>query len=168
MVEIGTYLLTDLHFVVAVVTEGIDLKFTSKKDWWLTMIVWGSMLFAIGGGGFALSVMPPTIGELLVVGALSILLPIFLIWTWLTTYYVLDENNLIIKYGPFQKTIPLDTILSVRKTTNPLSSPALSLQRLEISYGNYDFVLISPKDRDEFMDILAERCPQAKIRWKMP
>ena len=139
------------------------MKFKSKKDWWLTAIVWGSMLFAIGSGVFALTTERPSIGEFLIVFLLSIILPIFLLWMWLTTYYVLDEHNLIIKYGPFQKIIPLHTIRSVKKTTNPLSSPALSLKRLEISYGKYDSVLISPKDRDEFINILAERCPQIKL-----
>jgi hypothetical protein len=71
---------------------------------------------------------------------------------------------LVIKYGPFKKIIPLNTIKSVKKTMNPLSSPALSLKRLEIIYGQYNMVLISPKDRDEFMKILSKHCPQAEIR----
>jgi hypothetical protein len=30
------------------------MKFLSKKDWWLTIIIWGAMLFSIGSGGNAL------------------------------------------------------------------------------------------------------------------
>jgi hypothetical protein len=141
-----------------------SLKFASKKDWWLTAIVWGSMLFAIGSGVWALIAEPiGGIGEFLTVLILSILLPVFLLWMWLTTYYVLDESSLIIRFGPFKKTVPLKEIRSVKKTSNPLSSPALSLQRLEIRYGRYDYVLISPKDRDEFMKLLAKKCPNASI-----
>ncbi len=70
---------------------------------------------------------------------------------------------MIIKYGPFKKVIPLNLIKSVKKTTNTLSGPALSLKRIEIVYGQYDFVLISPKDRDEFMRVLSKYCPQAEI-----
>ncbi|MFJ8262632.1 PH domain-containing protein [Rummeliibacillus sp. NPDC094406] len=40
-----------------------------------------------------------------------------------------------------QKTIPLESIKSIKKTMNPLSSPALSLKRLDIEYGQYQNVL---------------------------
>ncbi|RDW18030.1 hypothetical protein CWR45_10245 [Oceanobacillus chungangensis] len=50
-----------------------------------------------------------------------------------------------------------------KKTKNPLSSPALSLKRLEIVYGQYNSVLISPFDREEFIRILSKRCQHIKI-----
>lgn len=140
-----------------------SLKYKSRKDWWLTIIVWGAMLFAIGSGGYALIEKAPNVGEFLITLALSIVLPIFILWMWLTTFYVIGEKNLIIKFGPFKKTIPLDSIKTVKKTMNPLSSPALSLKRLEIAYGQYNSILISPHDREEFMKVLSKRCPQAKI-----
>jgi hypothetical protein len=139
------------------------LKYKSGKDWWLTIIVWGAMLFAIGSGGYALIEKTPNAGEFLITSALSIVLPIFILWMWLTTFYVIGENNLIITFGPFKKTIPLDSIKTVKKTMNPLSSPALSLMRLEIEYGQYNSVLISPQDREGFMKVLSKRCPQLKI-----
>jgi len=139
------------------------LKFTSKKDWWLTAIIWTAMLFAIGSGGYALIKETPSLGDLLLTMTFTFLLPILILWLWLTTFYLVEEDNLIIKYGPFKKTIPLESIKSIKKTMNPLSSPALSLKRLDIEYGQYQNVLISPKDRDEFMEILSKRCPNAKI-----
>jgi hypothetical protein len=135
------------------------MKFPSNKDLWLTIIVWGSMLFSLGSGVYLLY-----LGEINFGVFVSLVLPIFILWIWLTTYYVLDESNLVIKYGPFKKIIPLNLIKSVKKTINPLASPALSLKRLEITYGQYNYVLISPKDRDQFMKILRERCPQAEIK----
>lgn len=140
------------------------MKFPSKKDWWLTVIVWGAMLFSIIGGSRELLAGDLGTSEMLPFILFSVILPIFILWIWLTTFYVLDENNLIIKYGPFKKTVPLNMITSVKKTMNPLSSPALSLKRLEIAYGQYNIALISPKNRDEFMDILRKRCPQAQIK----
>ena len=139
------------------------MKFTSKKDWWLTAIIWTAMLFAIGSGGYALIKETPSLGDLLLTMTFTFLLPILILWLWLTTFYLVEEDNLIIKYGPFKKTIPLESIKSIKKTMNPLSSPALSLKRLDIEYGQYQNVLISPKDRDEFMEILSKRCPNAKI-----
>jgi membrane protein YdbS with pleckstrin-like domain len=140
------------------------MKFPSKKDWWLTNIIWGAMLFAMGSGIYSLIFEESNFIDFVIVLILAVMLPVFLLWMWLTTYYVLDESNLVIKYGPFKKIIPLNTIKSVKKTMNPLSSPALSLKRLEIIYGQYNMVLISPKDRDEFMKILSKHCPQAEIR----
>ncbi|WP_232223917.1 PH domain-containing protein [Anoxybacteroides tepidamans] len=113
----------------------------------------------MGSGIAVLATQQSKLGEQAAVFIGTIALPLFVLWMWLTTYYVLDNDRLIIKYGPFRKIIPLNAIRSVRKTSNPLSSPALSLKRLEIVYGLYHTVLISPKDRDAFIDLLRERCP---------
>lgn len=139
------------------------MNFPSKKDWWLTIILWVPMLFFIGIGGYTLLYKEFSIGGFVLIFILMVILPILLLWMWLTTYYVLDDSHLVIKYGPFKKVIPLNTIKSVKKTMNPWSSPALSLKRLEIMYGQYDIVLISPIDRDEFMKILGKSYPQIKI-----
>ncbi|MEG9295041.1 PH domain-containing protein [Mangrovibacillus sp. Mu-81] len=139
------------------------MKFKSRKDWWLSSIVWITMIFAIGSGLYALIEKTPNILDFIITFTLSVILPIFILWMWLTTFYFIDENNLIIKFGPFKKNIPLDTIKSVNKTTNPLSSPALSLKRLEVVYGYYNSVLISPIDRDEFIKILYLRCKNIEI-----
>lgn len=139
------------------------MKFCSRKDWWLTIILWGPMIFFIGVGIFTLVYTVNSIASFVIVLTLMVILPILILWMWLTTYYVLDESNLVIKYGPFKKVVPLTTIKSVKKTTNPWSSPALSIKRLEIIYEQYNMVLISPMDRDEFMKILGKRCPQIKI-----
>ncbi|MCR8848332.1 PH domain-containing protein [Rossellomorea sp. SC111] len=139
------------------------MKIKSRKDWWLSIIVWTSMVFAIGSGLYALIDKTPNTLDLIITFTLCVILPLFILWMWVTTYYVVDESNLTIRFGPFKKIIPLDTVKSVRKTTNPISSPALSLKRLEIVYGYYDTVLISPIHRDEFIEILSKRCKNIEI-----
>ena len=139
------------------------LKFKSRKDWWLSTIVWVSMIFVLGSGVYALIDETLDILGLIITFSLSIILPIFILWMWLTTFYVIEDNNLTIRFGPFKRNIPLDTITSVKKTKNPLSSPALSLKRLEIEYGQFNSVLISPFDREEFIKILSKRCQHIKI-----
>jgi hypothetical protein len=47
--------------------------------------------------------------------------------------------------------VEIQKITSVKRTRNPLSSPALSTDRLEIKYGKWDFVLISPKNKERFV-----------------
>lgn len=139
------------------------MKFKSKKDWWLALVIWGSAFLSFGSGLLVLTTDTPDLGSVIEAVPLVVLIPFFILWMWLTTFYILDESCLIIRYGPFKKMIPLHTIRSVKKTNNPLSSPALSLQRIEISYGKYDSILISPYDRDEFINILVERCPKINI-----
>lgn len=138
------------------------MRFPSRKDWWLTIIIWGSMLYLIGVGGYTLIFEDFSMGRFILVLICLFLVPLFLLWMWLRTYYVIEEEQLIIKFGPFKKVIPINTIISVKKTMNPFSSPALSIKRIEILYGHYEMVLISPYDRDEFIDILKKRCPQIK------
>ncbi|MCA0151114.1 PH domain-containing protein [Rossellomorea vietnamensis] len=140
------------------------MKIKSRKDWWLSLIVWATMILAIGSGFYALFDKTLNTFDLIITFTLCVLLPFFIMWMWVTTYYVVDENHLTIRFGPFKKIVPLDTIKSVRKTTNPISSPALSLKRLEIVYGYYNSVLISPINRDEFIEILSKRCKNIEIK----
>lgn len=86
----------------------------------------------------------------------------FVLWIVLSTYYDLDDRELVVRSGPFYWRVPLDSIASVRPTRNPLSSPALSLDRLEVRYGAGQWLLISPRDRDRFLEDLAARAPQTQ------
>lgn len=70
------------------------------------------------------------------------------------TYYTVEGNLLRIVCGPFRWRVPIDEIHSVTPTRNPLSSPALSLDRLRIIYGNDRKIMISPADRAGFLDAI--------------
>ncbi len=61
-----------------------------------------------------------------------------------------------VRFGVIKQTIKYGDIVHVVPTRNPLSSPALSLDRLEIKFGD-TWVLVSPKDKEEFMRDLASR-----------
>ncbi|GAB3937655.1 PH domain-containing protein [Mucilaginibacter myungsuensis] len=48
--------------------------------------------------------------------------------------------------------IPIDQIKTISKTGSILSSPALSVtERIEVTYGKFDSVIISPADRAPFI-----------------
>ena len=70
------------------------------------------------------------------------------------TYYAVEGNLLRIVCGPFRWRVPIDEIHSVERTRNPLSSPALSLDRLRISYGNDKKIMISPADQTGFLEAI--------------
>lgn len=73
--------------------------------------------------------------------------------------YGLDDTQLTVRFGLIRRHLRYDQISAVRPTRNPLSSPALSLDRLRVEYGRgfLSAVMISPAPRDEFLDELARR-----------
>lgn len=130
----------------------------SKVDLWLIAVTalsvatsTGALLAVFLKGGVPAAVLAGTALLLLVAG---IGLPL---WVLLGTRYELTPERLLIRCGPFRWTVPLREIRAVTPTRNPLSSPALSLDRLRIDYGRGSSVMISPRDKDRFLADLA-RC----------
>lgn len=79
------------------------------------------------------------------------------IWVLTSTYYLFDGAELRVRCGPLRWQIPLDQIHNVEPTRNPMSSAALSLDRLRIDYGRGKFVLVSPADKAGFLRELNAR-----------
>lgn len=99
----------------------------------------------------------------------AILLPVilFVAHMFMTTYYVINGDSLTIKCGfLYNKTIDITTIKKISETNNPLSSPATSIDRLEISYGKFDSVMISPKQKKEFIDNITFLNPGVEVKFK--
>jgi hypothetical protein len=69
-----------------------------------------------------------------------------------TIHYIINGNDLIIRSGFIvNTTIKIDTIKKIKETHNPLSSPAASLDRLAIHYGKSGFIMVSPKNKMDFI-----------------
>ena len=79
---------------------------------------------------------------------LGVVLPIWLIGS---TKYLVFEDLLLIKSGPFRWKVNISSVSNIRKTKNPLSSPALSLDRLEIKYDKNKSIMISPQNKEDFL-----------------
>ena len=82
-------------------------------------------------------------------------------WIALSTRYTLDESFLTVRCGPFCWRIPLQDIHRITPSRNPISSPALSLDRLRIEYGEARSLLISPRHSERFIRELNALRPQA-------
>ncbi len=98
-----------------------------------------------------------------------ILLPtiLFVVHMFLTTKYTIESDELRIKCGfLFNKTIDIKTIKKITETNNLLSSPATSLDRLEINYGKFDTVIISPKKKKEFIENITTLNPNVEVKFK--
>lgn len=85
----------------------------------------------------------------------------------LTTYYQVEGNTLTIKCGfLINQEVKIDTIRKIKETSNPLSAPAASLDRLEIAFNKFDNVLISPKDKAGFINELTKLNPGIEVQLK--
>ena len=99
----------------------------------------------------------------------AILLPVilFVVHMFLTTNYTIESDELIIKCGfLFNKTIDIKTIKKITETNNALSSPATSLDRLEIIYGEFDSIIISPKQKTGFINDIKRLNPNVEVKFK--
>lgn len=83
------------------------------------------------------------------------LVAVLILHMFSTTYYTISGNTLRIKSGfIINIVVDIGSISKITPTRNMLSSPALSLDRLEIFYNKYDSVLISPDDKIGFAEQL--------------
>lgn len=137
-------------------------RYKSKVDVWLAALLIVSLLAALCGGIIAAMEQ----GWLRVAQVAFIMLGVIGLVAWLRigTHYTLEGRNLIVRSGPFRWTIPVDDIRSIEKATTFMrarSSPALSLDRLRITYGSGKTLMISPAEKEEFLADIKSRQTQA-------
>jgi membrane protein YdbS with pleckstrin-like domain len=128
------------------------MVFPSKVDAWLLVVLVlaaGVVLVAAGSAlrhasGIALLVSIAAIG----IGAA---LPM---WILASTRYLIEDGTLQVRSGPFAWRIPVSSITSITPTNSPVSSPALSLDRLRVEYGAGQVLLVSPADQQAFLRAL--------------
>lgn len=112
---------------VACAVAGINIMMTRSPAFW-----WLALLIAVPGTG----------------------LPIWLLGA---TKYTLDDHRLHIRSGPFRWDIRIQDIRSIVRTSSPVSSPALSLDRLRIELDGGDAVMISPRNAEDFLHDIERR-----------
>jgi hypothetical protein len=94
---------------------------------------------------------------------LTALVAAIVVWVVLSTYYVFEDDVLVAHSGPFSWRIPVKEISGVRESTSVRSGPALSMERLEIAFGDGRVLLISPEDQAGFLAALRRRSPRLAL-----
>lgn len=131
--------------------------FKSKYDAWLVLLLGAAAaveavaVVAIWRGNASWAVRALT-SSTLAVSAL------FILWTLVTTHYVVAADVLRVRSGPIRWTIPLSSIRSVHPSRSIIAGPAWSLDRLSIEAQGQE-LLISPKDRAGFLAALHQNDP---------
>jgi hypothetical protein len=137
------------------------MKFASKRDLWLMVLLVGAFLLELILGSAILLTGPDRW-----VGVVLMLSAGFIAWLLATTDYDIQENILLIRSGPFWWRVPLEGITEITPTHNPLSSPALSLDRLWISYHvgqRKRFIMVSPLQREAFLQAVAAKASHLEL-----
>ncbi len=131
--------------------RGSLVEFSSKKDIWLYPI-----FFVIIGACFA----PLFAGKEYFLLFFTIPLAILFMWSWFSTKYIVGEETITIRSGLVKKSIFIRDIKQISNTKNPIAAHALSLDRLEIVYGAHKTEVISPKDKDQFINLVTSKNPK--------
>jgi hypothetical protein len=90
---------------------------------------------------------------------------IFVGVVWFGTRYNINTHFLMVKIGPFTHSkIDINSIKSIENGKGNLTaSPANSFNRIAIQYGQFEEILLSPKNREEFFKDLLMINPSIKI-----
>lgn len=134
---------------------GSVVEFPSKKDAWLYPI-----FFIILGACFA----PIFAGREYFLLFFTIPLAIVFIWSWFSTKYIVGEETITIRSGLVKKCIFIRDIKQISNTKNPIAAHALSFDRLEIVYGVHKTEIISPKDKEQFINLVKSKNPHIEIK----
>lgn len=128
------------------------MRFRSAIDTWLLLAFACTIPLAL------IALVPLIASGALLLGV-AMLLPIvgLPLWILLSTWYEVGDRWLLVRSGPFRWRISRSDISAIRPSRSVLSSPALSLDRLEIKYGNGRRILVSPADRQAFIEALGVR-----------
>lgn len=134
-----------------------ELWYPTKVDTWLAVLVaLGPLMTLIM---LLVSVVTGTWDAALVTAGALVFLGLLLGGLVWPMRYGLVGDELIIHHGLMRQHIKLSDICEVSPTNNPLSSPALSLDRLLIRFGPKwtQRVMISPREQPGFLAELAQR-----------
>lgn len=130
--------------------------YRSAVDGWLIVLLGlGALVATVSGSLVVVSGQGP---ERWIAGLVTLVGVGLPLWILRSTSYTLTETELIVRSGPVRRRVAIADIVAITPTRNPLSAPALSLDRLRIDVRRGGYILISPADRASFLaDLQARR-----------
>ncbi len=138
------------------------MKFKGKISWWFYGIVIGVAALLIPIIIVSAFVDPnlfALILNLVVLTSTELLcIPIVL-----NNYVELQDDMLLIVFGPIKKEIQYSNIISISTTNSANASLAASLDRLEIKTKGNTNVMISVIDKKSFLHKIKEYCPNIVV-----
>lgn len=135
----------------------MDREYRSKVDWWyhLIIILLGLMtVFSFVRGASPLAMIS------------LLLVTLWCVHILLSTKYRITADGFLTAHCSFLpvKRIAISEIEAIESTMIPVSSYALSLDRLVIWAEGKPWMLISPENRDEFVRLLLRMNPNIQLK----
>jgi Bacterial PH domain len=128
--------------------------YPTKIDWWMRPLLFVPLL------GCAASIYAGNVRDdqrtLFVAYACLVTYGLLMIGLAWPIRYTVSPEELEVRFGLVHTHLPWSRIVAMELSTNPLSSPAMSLDRIEITYihksGSFERTIrISPPDREAFL-----------------
>lgn len=130
-----------------------------KSKFGYSILIFITLIFGIIASTLLFNNTP--LKEFLPLGGIFLLIYAFYFHLTFTTQYIIDGGILIVKCGfLYHKQYDITKIKSISKTSNLIKSPAPSVDRIELTYGKYDAIIISPKDKISFANELIRINPE--------
>ncbi len=134
------------------VLSAVRRTYRTAVEWWLA----GMLVLPVVGGVVALaSALVNGTPSTLWLGGGALLFHLLIRWSvaW-PIEYGLGDDGVRIRDARMNLHIPFDRLTKAELSSDPMPSPALSLERIRIEYKGSNgrtFVLISPPDRAQFL-----------------
>lgn len=138
-------------------TSGIT--FPTKVDAWLLLVIVGAFVATLDSVYSAYRTDPAEARVALLISGAT--------WALVTALcvpcdYTLAEDQLIVRGGILRYRIPYADITDIAPSREIWAAPAMSLQRVKISHGRFEAMLISPRERERFIAELEKRVQAAR------
>lgn len=138
--------------------EGEAVRYEGKIGIWMYALMIFIHLPVLKGLMEDISKKEVDIGTLVVVLVTFLFVDLLILPMMWRNYVLLKEQELMIYFGFWKKRIAYKHIMTLRPTHNPLSSWAMSLDRIYIYTDSGDDIMIAVKRRDEFIEEVQRRC----------
>lgn len=134
----------------------MDRVFKSKVGWWYHFTI--------------VLIMAGCVASFLTTNVVTMIFMLFLamlvLHVLLNTWYKITADGVLIAHCSIfpEKRIPISEISAVEVTVMPVSSYALSLDRLIIYKGAMQWMLVSPVNKQDFVKLLRKHNPGIQIK----
>lgn len=100
---------------------------------------------------------------ILMTTAILLVVYLFILYLLMHTEYRIDADTLYVKSGfVYRKHLDISRIRSVKKTKSIFSAPAASLDRIKLTYDKFGVLVLSPKEKENFVKDLVVINPTIK------
>jgi hypothetical protein len=136
----------------------MNRTFKSKVGGWY----YGTLIFLVATFSYAyyeegMTPNSPEFSVFILSGVLSVGV---MLWLLKTTDYSVSHDTLLIRCGPIKWHIKRSEIQEIKPGYSLLSSPALSMDRLVLHFGEGRKIMVSPKDKKGFISALGFTPPR--------